>query len=370
MLATGEFTDTLRNQFEDGRQVLDGIDAWHAERAGDEEQDGFGFRRKGVRLVVKSQHGSLSRFLVRTRWLRRSGLHFVHGGFLHEGLKCTVSLPLSPNETMDVPGTVAVCRHVTGRVHEIEMVFKEELHGAVFRLMARSRTAKPLKPDEIRSLGGSVLNVDTNGGDYDTLAKCLSRTQVSLLHASTGGKGIDILKNGPVDAVICDMDLSDLTGEQFIERATRRCKEAGFIVLTSVDDKARLQAAVGAGATDILFKPFSEERLFAALGKLLPRVELPEDEVVIDFRELEHALTDFTSALNRRDFEAVLSAAKGVHDFAVSASRGPLAEVSDEAVEALSRARTIAGTTPLLERLVYEAQEALAEAERAAAGGE
>lgn len=81
----------------------------------------------GVLLEVEHPGGAAARFIVRPRNISRTGMGFIHGGYLYKGSKVTITLVMLDREMIVLRGTVMRCRHVKARIHEIGMRFAEPL---------------------------------------------------------------------------------------------------------------------------------------------------------------------------------------------------------------------------------------------------
>ncbi|MEX2217010.1 MAG: PilZ domain-containing protein [Phycisphaeraceae bacterium] len=89
-------------------------------------------------LEIKSQQEETP-FLVKCADLSAGGLGLLHGGFVHTGQPCVITLVSRRKAGMRIKGTVARCVHVRGHVHLIGVKFNEaidETQLAQFELAA------------------------------------------------------------------------------------------------------------------------------------------------------------------------------------------------------------------------------------------
>jgi hypothetical protein len=122
--------DTLRVSKRDWPVILAQLERSNGFRGGSE-------KRKEIRLAYREMlplpmelihpGGSRSRFLVRSRNLSRTGLGFLHGGFLYNGTYCVVMLITAESNITPVPGRITRCRHVYGKVHEVGVRFDKAI---------------------------------------------------------------------------------------------------------------------------------------------------------------------------------------------------------------------------------------------------
>jgi two-component system, chemotaxis family, chemotaxis protein CheY len=118
----------------------------------------------------------------------------------------------------------------------------------------------------------SVLIVD----DSPTIRRMVqvSLTSVpglSFREAANGLNAIESLVVSPADLMILDLNMPDMHGLDVLRfvRAQETLKPMPVVVLTTRGDEASREAALGAGATRFLSKPFSPQVLAAEVTALL-----------------------------------------------------------------------------------------------------
>ena len=77
--------------------------------------------------LVLQVTGMSIRYLVRARNLSARGICVLHGSFLYPGTACTIALIARDKEQICAQGTVAHCRCVHGRIHEVGIQFRDEI---------------------------------------------------------------------------------------------------------------------------------------------------------------------------------------------------------------------------------------------------
>ena len=91
-----------------------------------------------------------------------------------------------------------------------------------------------------------------------------------------------ILKTQRFDLILCDWEMPEMTGEEFLLwlRAHPQYSEIPLIMVTSRGEREFVVKAVQAGVSEYLGKPFKPETLFAKVGKVLGRagrvVDIPK----------------------------------------------------------------------------------------------
>lgn len=105
-----------------------------------------------------------------------------------------------------------------------------------------------------------------------------------VLHAGTGGEGLEQLATQGADAVILDLGLPDREGMDVL-REIRGWSAVPVVVLTVRAGEAEKVQVLDAGAKDYVTKPFGVQELMARLRALLRdrvRSDAPADEPVFD----------------------------------------------------------------------------------------
>jgi two-component system chemotaxis response regulator CheY len=94
-----------------------------------------------------------------------------------------------------------------------------------------------------------------------------------FIEADTGFAAVERLAFGPVSLIVLDLNMPDMHGLEVLKfvRAQASYRDIPVIVLTTRDDDASRTAALGAGATAYLTKPFGPAALVAEARRLLDR---------------------------------------------------------------------------------------------------
>lgn len=86
----------------------------------------------GLLLELEHPTGARFHFIVRPRDISRTGMGFLHGGYVHKGTKAAVSLVMLDREVISRVGAVVRCRHVQGLIHEVGVKFDEPFETEPF----------------------------------------------------------------------------------------------------------------------------------------------------------------------------------------------------------------------------------------------
>ena len=105
-------------------------------------------------------------------------------------------------------------------------------------------------------------------------ASFLSTPGVETTEAASGLHAIEVLTTSPVHLMVLDLNMPDMHGVEVLHfvRAHERYKTLPIIVLTTRGDDDSRAAALGAGATRYMTKPFVPATLAAEAASLLDAV--------------------------------------------------------------------------------------------------
>lgn len=94
-----------------------------------------------------------------------------------------------------------------------------------------------------------------------------------ILDAPSAKKAQVLLKTNRVDLILCDWEMPEMTGEEFLRwiRADEKYADLPFIMVTSRGERDFIVKAVQAGVSDYLGKPFKPETLVAKVSKTLQK---------------------------------------------------------------------------------------------------
>ncbi len=117
-----------------------------------------------------------------------------------------------------------------------------------------------------------VLVVDDSKVMREMVVACLrGLPDAQFSQAASGLEAIERLSLSPFDIVILDLNMPDITGIEVLEfvRAQDRLKKLPIIVVTTRGDEESRAAALGAGATLFMTKPFTPEEIASEAQRLL-----------------------------------------------------------------------------------------------------
>ena len=123
------------------------------------------------------------------------------------------------------------------------------------------------------------MDMDTNVlvvDDFSTMRRILKKALQTIgynnfIEAEDGKDAIEKLKHDDVGLIFCDWNMPNMTGLDFLKhvRSDNKLKDIPFIMVTAEGQKANVIAAVDAGVTNYIIKPFSADTVKEKLNKVL-----------------------------------------------------------------------------------------------------
>jgi two-component system, chemotaxis family, chemotaxis protein CheY len=120
--------------------------------------------------------------------------------------------------------------------------------------------------------GLKILIVD----DFATMRKVIRNIlkQIgyeNIVEAEDGAIGLRVLKSQKIDLVVCDWNMPNMTGLELLKavRADGDLKETPFLMVTAEALQENVVAAVKAGVSNYIVKPFTAETLNDKIQKIL-----------------------------------------------------------------------------------------------------
>jgi len=151
-----------------------------------------------------------------------------------------------------------------------------------------------------------VLVVDDSSVSRKLLEHTLSASPYQLSFAKDGADAIQLLAERPVDLIIADWELPDISGPELC-RMVRTRFEAAYtyiMLLTGNSDKKSIAEGLAAGADDYLTKPFDGDELRARVGVGRRVIEMHREiEAKTQALALDARTDPLTGLPNRRAVE-------------------------------------------------------------------
>jgi len=114
----------------------------------------------------------------------------------------------------------------------------------------------------------NVLVADDSGTMRKIIIRSLNAVGItSVVEAADGAQAVALFKPGAFDLVLTDWNMPGKTGLEVIKEIRAQDAKVPVIMITTEAEKQRVLAAIQAGVSDYLVKPFTAETLREKLDK-------------------------------------------------------------------------------------------------------
>ena len=121
---------------------------------------------------------------------------------------------------------------------------------------------------------GTIVVADDEPLQRETLIGVLRGAGHTVLAAANGGEAIAHVERAPVDLVITDFRMPDISGHEVLERVHAIQPGVAVVIVTAYGTIANAVEAMKAGAADYLMKPVDLDELELVVARILDRLEL------------------------------------------------------------------------------------------------
>lgn len=129
----------------------------------------------------------------------------------------------------------------------------------------------------------SVLVVEDSPDIRRILVSMIAPMGVNIIEAKTGREGLDLLKAQPIDVVISDLVMPEMSGMMLLHSMLESGLHVPFILISGHADKDAAIQALRLGAFDFLEKPMHEDDLRQIVHEALS-VSLEQRKLIGDLR--------------------------------------------------------------------------------------
>lgn len=117
----------------------------------------------------------------------------------------------------------------------------------------------------------TILVMEANTQVRHPLIQALKRARLDVITADNGLDGLTLAKKHQPDLLLCNSDLPGLNGYNVLValRETYALAHTPFILLSAWSDAEEIAYALSLGATELLGKPFTVERIVRTVQRYL-----------------------------------------------------------------------------------------------------
>src|SRR3978361_120570 len=114
-----------------------------------------------------------------------------------------------------------------------------------------------------------ILIIDDEVNVALLLSKFLTRNGFDVTTAATGNSGMEFLKNGNFNLVLCDFRLEDTDGREMLKNIKTQYPKTGVIIITGYSDIKMAVELIKMGAYDYISKPLYPDEILNTITKAL-----------------------------------------------------------------------------------------------------
>src|ERR1700749_3240345 len=112
-----------------------------------------------------------------------------------------------------------------------------------------------------------ILIIDDEVNVSLLLSKFLTRNGFDVTTAATGTSGMEFLKDGSFDLVLCDFRLEDTDGREMLKNIKTQYPITGVIIITGYSDIKMAVELIKMGAYDYITKPLYPDEILNTINK-------------------------------------------------------------------------------------------------------
>jgi DNA-binding response OmpR family regulator len=158
--------------------------------------------------------------------------------------------------------------------------------------------------------GPALLIVEDDPVIGESLRRALEGQGYRAAWARLGAEALEVAAAAPVDLVLLDLGLPDLSGLEVCRRLRALLEDVAIVILTARADEIDVVVGLDAGADDYVTKPFRLAELLARVRAQLRRRQAVADtdvlaagEILLDRRSRQVWLASHEVALRPREFD-------------------------------------------------------------------
>ncbi len=114
-----------------------------------------------------------------------------------------------------------------------------------------------------------VLVVDDAAFMRMRCKKLLTQSGYDVIEAATGSQAVEMYQSDKPDLVLLDITMPDMDGLTALREIRKIDPDARVAMVTAMGQQSMVVEALKAGAKDFVIKPFDQDRVLAAIKKLM-----------------------------------------------------------------------------------------------------
>lgn len=344
----------------DPRQLAELLNAMDAEKGSKANHANRGFVRwpyphPSIPLrIFQSGASSPTELRLAGRNLSNGGISLLHSSFMHTGAKVEVLLTRPGGKPQPFPGTVTRCTHVKGVIHQLGIKFDKPITAKDFVKTDAFSECFSLENVTAEQLKGLVVYAAESPMDQKIVQHYLRETQIRLRTTSSAKEAMTLAEDS-CDLVLCDFDLPDMNGVEFVMALRASGINAPVIMTTSDTSLGSKARSADTQVSAFLTKPIAQQTLFRALAEFMGTSQsitsscstLPPDDpnraLIPGFLEqLKAYLSRLNNSVKRGDADAVRTICLQLMGVAPTVGYAGIAAAARDCQEALDKTPCVA----------------------------
>ncbi len=189
-----------------------------------------------------------------------------------------------------------------------------------------------------------ILLIDDEDMLREVHAELLGVAGHETMQASSGVAGIEAIRSGRPDLVLCDLEMPGMDGYAVLKavRADPRIASTPFLFLTGHDPRHHFRAAMSLGADDYLAKPVKQDDLIAAVEARLARRSVERRESERRVEELRRSVTMMLPHELRTPLTIILGASEMLQELHPQMAPQEIGEIATTISKAAQRLHRMA----------------------------
>lgn len=304
----------------------------------------FRYREPTLKVRVV-QHGVASAvcYMAAARDISANGIAFLHGAYLHKATRCVVELATSYGARHEVSGAVVRCRYVQGNVHEVAILFDQQINPALYSADAIST---------------AFLIIDEDAAAGRLTAALLRQFNVDTDCAINCDRALQLVNEKLYDAILFDVASLGPAGPGVIRDLRAQAYPAMFIGLTGATGDP--YQCVAAGCDCNMYKPLQR----ADINRLVDHVRRSSifstmhgtsgmERLVLQFiSDLDARIRALGAALLEQDTTTMLRISGALKGEATVVGFPPITQAAAELEDALLKQPAGCALQPLVQKLL------------------
>jgi two-component system response regulator HydG len=126
-------------------------------------------------------------------------------------------------------------------------------------------------------MDGTLLVVDDEQANLDSLDRIFEREGLKVLRARSGQEAVELLRSNAVDVVLTDLMMPSMSGQELLRAVRAVAPEAEVVLMTAYGTVEAAVAAMKDGAYDFLTKPLKRHAVLKSVAQALEKRRLVQE---------------------------------------------------------------------------------------------